>query len=124
MNDCIFCKIINGEIPSYKVYEDNNVLSFLSIDPEGYGHTLVIPKKHYVNYSDIPLDELNHINEVGKIVFDKIKTNLKPDGIRLVQNNGCIQEVKHYHLHLVPVFEIDKVGKKNFEEVLKNIKED
>ena len=124
MNDCVFCKIINGEIPSYKIYENDNVLSFLSIDPESYGHTLVIPKKHYVNYSDISLEELNHINEVGKIVFDKIKTNLKPDGIRLVQNNGCIQEIKHYHLHLVPVFEIDKVGEKNFEEVLKNIKED
>ena len=121
MNDCIFCKIVKGEIPSCKIYEDDNVLSFLSIDPEGYGHTLVIPKKHYTDYEDIPLEELNHINEAGKKVFDKIKTNLNPDGIRLVQNNGFIQEVKHYHLHIIPVFEENKEGKENFEEVMNEI---
>ena len=121
MNNCIFCKIINGEIPSYKVYEDDDVLSFLSIEPESYGHTLVIPKKHYVCYEDIPLEVLNKINNAGKIVYDKLNKNLKPDGIKLVQNNGIIQEVKHYHLHFVPIFTNKKEGEKDFEEVINAI---
>ena len=122
MNDCIFCKIIKKEIPSKIVYEDDYVLSFLSADPESYGHTLVIPKKHYVDYTDIPLEELNHINEAGKKVYNMLKENLKPNGIRLVQNNGIIQEIKHYHLHLVPIFSNSKDGKENLDEVLKTIK--
>lgn len=121
MNDCVFCKIVKGEIPSQKIYEDDNVLSFLSIDPDNYGHTLVIPKKHYKDYTDIPLEELNHINEIGKIVYDKIKNNLNPDGIRLLQNNGYIQEVKHYHLHIIPVYKNEKKGKENLEEVMNTI---
>lgn len=122
MNDCVFCKIISGEFSSYKVYEDDNTLAFLSIEPEGYGHTLVIPKKHYKDYSDIPVEILNNINETGKIVYEKINKNLKPAGIRLVQNNGFIQEVKHFHLHIVPVFSNKKDGEKDFDNVLKAIK--
>ena len=53
MNECLFCKIVKGEIPSYKVYEDENTLAFLDINPEGLGHTLVVPKKHFNNYEDI-----------------------------------------------------------------------
>ena len=121
MNDCVFCKIINGDIPSYKIYENDNVLAFLSIDPDYYGHSLVIPKKHYVDYTDISLEVLNQINEVGKIVFDKLNTNLKPDGIKLAQNNGFLQEVKHYHLHIIPTYKNEKEGKEKFEDVLKEI---
>lgn len=121
MNDCIFCKIIKGEIPSKKIYEDDYTLSFLSIDPDSYGHALVIPKKHYICYEDIPIEELSHINETGKIVYEKLIKNLKPNGIRLLQNNGIIQDVKHYHLHLVPVYTKEKEGKNNLEEVLKDI---
>ena len=104
MNDCVFCKIISGEFSSYKVYEDDNTLAFLSIEPESFGHTLVIPKNHYKDYEEIPVEVLNNINETGKNVYEKIKNNLKPNGIRLVQNNGSIQEVKHFHLHIIPVF--------------------
>ena len=110
MKDCLFCKIINKEIPCYKVYET-----------ESYGHTLVIPKKHFNNYEDIDLETIKKINEVGKIVYNKIKTNLHTDGIRLVQNNGIIQDVKHYHLHLVPIYKNDKDGKDDFDTVLKSI---
>ena len=122
MNDCVFCKIISGEFSSYKVYEDDNTLAFLSIDPESYGHTLVIPKKHYKDYEEIPTDVLNNINETGKKVYEKIKTNLKPGGIKLVQNNGIIQDVKHFHLHIIPIFSNKKDGEKDFDEVLKTIK--
>ena len=122
MNDCVFCKIISGEFSSYKVYEDDNTLAFLSIEPESFGHTLVIPKNHYKDYEEIPVEVLNNINETGKNVYEKIKNNLKPNGIRLVQNNGSIQEVKHFHLHIIPVFNNKKDGEKDFEEVLKEIK--
>ena len=121
MKDCLFCKIINKEIPCYKVYENDDVLAFLDINPESYGHTLVIPKKHYNNYEDIDLETIKKINEVGKIVYNKIKTNLHTDGIRLVQNNGIIQDVKHYHLHLVPIYKNDKDEKDDFDTVLKSI---
>ncbi len=121
MQDCVFCKIINGEFSSYKIYEDDNVLSFLSIEPNTYGHTLVIPKKHHVDYASIPVEELTNINKAGKIVYDKLNNNLKPDGIKLVQNNGVIQEVKHYHLHFIPIYNKEPQNKEDLETVLNNI---
>lgn len=122
MNDCVFCKIVSGEFSSYKIYEDDVVLSFLSIDPFKYGHTLIIPKKHFLDYTDIDLETLNHINKVGKEIFDRLNTNLKPDGIKLVQNNGTLQEVKHFHLHLIPWFDNNEPeGKEDFEKVLSEI---
>ena len=122
MNECLFCKIVKGEIPSYKVYEDENTLAFLDINPEGLGHTLVVPKKHFNNYEDIDLETIRYVNETGKIVFDKIMKGLNPDGIRLVQNNGIIQDVLHYHLHLVPVYRSDRENKDDFEKVLEMLK--
>ena len=122
MNECLFCKIVKGEIPSYKVYEDENTLAFLDINPEGLGHTLVVPKKHFNNYEDIDLETIRYVNETGKIVLDKIMKGLNPDGIRLVQNNGIIQDVLHYHLHLVPVYKSDRENKDDFEKVLEMLK--
>lgn len=122
MNECLFCKIVKGEIPSYKVYEDENTLAFLDINPEGLGHTLVVPKKHFNNYEDIDFETIRYVNETGKIVFDKIMKGLNPDGIRLVQNNGIIQDVLHYHLHLVPVYKSDRENKDDFEKVLEMLK--
>jgi len=122
MNECLFCKIVKGEIPSYKVYEDENTLAFLDINPEGLGHTLVVPKKHFNNYEDIDLETIRYVNETGKIVFDKIMKGLNPDGIRLVQNNGIIQDVLHYHLHLVPVYKSDRENKDDFKKVLEMLK--
>lgn len=121
MKDCLFCKIIKGEIPSYKVYEDDYTLAFLDINPEGLGHTLVIPKKHFDNYNDIDMKTIEHVNNAGKIVFNKIKDNLKPDGIRLVQNNGIIQDILHYHLHIVPVYKEDRENKDDFHDILKKL---
>ena len=123
MNDCIFCKIINKEIPSYKVYEDDEVLAFLDVNPTSYGHTLIVPKKHVLDYEEIDLETLNHINKVGKEVYVKLKEKLSPASIQLVQNNGKLQEVKHYHLHLTPYYNEDKQGKENIEEVHKKIME-
>ena len=119
--DCIFCKIINGEIPSYTLYEDNDVKVFLDVNPEANGHMLIIPKKHYTALKDIPLDTLTHIMEIAKKMENIIMDKLKADGLRLVQNNGFIQEVKHYHLHLIPAYQNkqDKKDPKEIYEILK-----
>lgn len=101
----IFCKIINGEIPSYKLYEDDNVLAFLDINPQTNGHTLIIPKKHYLDIDDITNETLEHIEETARYIKKLLTNKLNCDGITFVQNNGCCQEVKHYHLHLIPQYE-------------------
>ena len=101
----IFCKIINGEIPSYKLYEDEYVLAFLDISPQTNGHTLIIPKKHYLDFDDITDETLEHIKETAKYIKKLLTNKLSCDGITFVQNNGCCQEVKHYHLHLIPQYE-------------------
>ncbi len=102
--DCIFCKIINGEIPSSKIYEDDIIIAFLDINPDSFGHTLIIPKKHYKDLSDIDDNTLAHIMSTAKLLMQKIKDKLNCDGITLIQNNGDIQEVKHFHLHLKPFY--------------------
>lgn len=107
MENCIFCKIINKEIPCKLIYEDEIVMAFLDINPVSVGHTLIIPKKHYKDLDDIEENTINHIMKVAKELKIKIEENLKPDGLQLVQNNGNLQEVKHYHLHLIPNYEKD-----------------
>ena len=104
MNNCIFCKIINNEIPSYTLYEDEMVKVFLDINPERPGHTLIIPKTHFVDINDISIETLNHISLISKKTTTLLKEKLNYDGLRLVQNNGVLEEVKHYHLHLIPVY--------------------
>lgn len=117
--NCIFCKIIKGEIPSYTFYEDDIVKVFLDVNPNEEGHTLIIPKKHYTNIEDIPLETLTHINKISKDIYQLLKTKLKPDGLSLVQNNGSIQEVKHYHLHLIPHY-LNKTKRKQSKKYMKN----
>lgn len=109
--DCIFCKIAKGKIPSFKVYESNNVLSFLDINPLTKGHCLVIPKEHFENIFYIDKNILEEVISVGKIVSEKINKNLNSDGIRLSQSNGKVagQEVMHFHLHIIPRYKDDGI---------------
>lgn len=107
--DCIFCKINNGEIPSYTVYEDEIVRVMLDISPVSNGHMLIIPKAHYTNLEDISLDTLTHIMDVAKKMYSLLKEKLNVDGITLCQNNDYGQEVKHYHLHLIPRYKSDNI---------------
>ena len=100
--DCIFCKIINGDIPSYTIYENEYVKCFLDVNPLSDGHTLIVPKKHFKDLYDIDIETLNEIFKASKIVCELINKKLKPNGIRIVQNNGILQEVKHYHMHVLP----------------------
>ena len=102
--DCIFCKIINGEIPCMKIYENDYVLAFLDINPDCDGHTLIIPKKHFTDLGDIDLTTLEKINEAAKEIKNILEDKLNCIGISLLQNNGSVQEVKHYHLHLKPYY--------------------
>ena len=101
----IFCKIVNGEIPSYKLYEDETVLVFLDVNPDANGHTLIIPKKHYLDLYEIENNTLLHIMEIARKIGKLLEEKLHCNGITLIQNNGSVQEVKHYHLHLKPYYE-------------------
>lgn len=104
MENCIFCKIVRGEIPSIKVYEDDRVFVFEDINPISDGHTLVIPKKHAENIWEISPEDLSAIHLVSKKIAHAIKEVLQPIGIAFLQLNGkgAHQVVMHYHLHLVP----------------------
>lgn len=105
--NCIFCKIINGEISSYKIYEDDLVLAFLDVNPDSSGHTLIIPKEHYKDINDIDSNTLSHIMGIAKMLKKRFEEKLNIDGLTLIQNNGDIQEVKHFHLHLKPYYKND-----------------
>ena len=106
--ECLFCKIINGDIPCLKIYEDDIVIAFLDINPDSDGHTLIIPKKHFTDLDDIDLQTLNHINSVSKKLKKLLEDKLGCIGISLLQNNGSAQEIKHYHLHLKPFYKDKK----------------
>lgn len=122
--DCIFCKIANGEIPSYKVYEDDKVFAFLDANPDSDGHTLIIPKNHFTDLDDIDLDTLKSINSASKKIKKILEDKLKCTGISLLQNNGSVQEVKHYHLHLKPYYKgIKTMEMVKYPEFIKEPKE-
>lgn len=104
--DCIFCKIIDGSIPSYTIYEDEIVKVFLDINPLSNGHCLVIPKKHYLDLVEIDDEVLSHIMKVARKIKKLLEEKLNIDGLTLIQNNGEVQEVKHYHLHLKPYYNV------------------
>ena len=102
MNDCIFCKIVKKEIPADIVYENNDILSFLDINPATMGHVLIIPKEHYENIFDVPEDVLcKIIRAVKKISLALHKNN---EGVNVVQSNKKVagQFVDHIHFHVIP----------------------
>ena len=130
---CIFCKIIAGEIPAYKVYEDDDVLAFLDITPVNSGHTLVIPKKHYPNLLELPEEMACKIVSIIKKITPAILAGVVAKDFNLGLNNGKLsgQVVDHLHWHIMPRFEGDgydlwhgkSYGEGQAEEVLRKIKE-
>ncbi|MCP4667172.1 MAG: HIT family protein [Deltaproteobacteria bacterium] len=104
MEECIFCKIIKGEIPSFKVYEDDKVFAFEDINPISEGHTLVIPKNHAQDLWEIKGEDLTALHLASKKIIQAIKDALNPTGVACLQLNGrgANQVVMHYHLHLIP----------------------
>jgi histidine triad (HIT) family protein len=107
--DCIFCKIIAGDIPSHKVYEDHATLAFLDINPAQRGHTLVIPKQHAANLLAMPADALHAVARATQQVANQLQQVVQFDGLNVVQSNGeaAGQTVFHYHVHLIPRFAND-----------------
>ena len=108
-DDCIFCKIANGEIPSRTIYEDDDFRVILDMGPAAKGHALVMPKEHYADLFEIPEDLAMKAMRVGKLMAAKEKAALSADGFNLVQNNGetAGQTVPHFHLHLIPRYRED-----------------
>ncbi len=108
--NCIFCKIVKGEAPSFTIYEDENTKAFLSISQVTKGHTLVIPKKHYEDIFDTPEETLKEIIKTSKKVAFLLKNKLGAEGINLVNSSGGVaqQDVFHYHMHVIPRYSESK----------------
>ncbi|MEH7254189.1 HIT family protein, partial [Neobacillus niacini] len=104
MSECIFCKIVNGEIPAAKVFENEHVLAFLDISQVTKGHTLVIPKVHKENLFELTPEIAKNIFESVPAIANALKKEYQPLGLNLVNNNGehAGQTVFHFHMHLLP----------------------
>ncbi|CAA3905815.1 adenosine 5'-monophosphoramidase [Staphylococcus aureus] len=126
MSETIFGKILTGEIPSFKVYEDDYVYAFLDISQVTKGHTLLIPKKASANIFETDEETMKHIGAALPKVANAIKRAFNPDGLNIIQNNGefADQSVFHIHFHLIPRYEndIDGFGYKweTHEDILDN----
>ena len=109
---CIFCIIINGEIPAFKIYEDEYVLCFLDISQASEGHTLIVPKKHFENLFDVDQETLNHMAQAVKIVTNLLKEKLGVTDVNLLNNSGTNagQTVMHLHFHIIPRKEGDNIN--------------
>lgn len=110
-DDCIFCKIANGDIPSYCLYEDDSFKVILDIEPSSNGHGLIIPKSHADNLFELSDDDSSKALLVAKKVSPAIKQVLGCDGINILQNNGeaAGQTVNHFHIHIIPRYKNDTV---------------
>ncbi|MBR6949561.1 MAG: HIT domain-containing protein [Bacilli bacterium] len=124
MKDCIFCKIINNELPSKTLYEDETIKVIMNINPNTNGHLLVLPKKHVVNLMDTDNETINHmLNIVREKLYPMLKEKIKCEGLTLAQNNELGQEIKHYHLHLIPRYQNDNADFNYNKDILKDIEE-
>ncbi|MFX0142686.1 MAG: HIT family protein [Candidatus Hodarchaeota archaeon] len=103
-NDCIFCKIVEREISSKIIFENDFTIAFLDNAPISNGHTIIIPKNHYSNLEDISEDELSEVFKVTKKLAIRIHKNLQVDGYNILQNNfiAAGQVIKHFHVHIIP----------------------
>ena len=113
-DDCIFCKIAAGEIPSNTIYEDDSYRVILDLGPAARGHALILPKEHYADIYELPDEKAGEVFRLAKKMAGKMKSALRCDGFNVVQNNGEIagQTVFHFHMHLIPRYENDgqKIG--------------
>ena len=103
-DDCIFCKIAAGEIPSRKIYEDKDLIAIMELSPTSKGHSLIIPKEHYTNIYDIDEEIAGKVMKTAKKLATKMTVALNCDGFNLLQNNGetAGQTMFHFHMHLIP----------------------
>ena len=110
--NCIFCKIANGEIPSATLYEDEDFRVILDLSPASKGHALILPNEHYANLYELPDEVAAKVLIVAKNMITKMTKALGCDGYNIVQNNGeaAGQTVFHFHMHLIPRYKDDQVG--------------
>ena len=113
-DDCIFCKIANGEIPSKTLYEDEAFRVILDLGPASKGHALILPKDHYANLYEMPEEDAGAVMKLAKRMAAQMTERLGCEGFNLVQNNGELagQTVFHFHMHLIPRYRDDgqKIG--------------
>ncbi len=111
-DDCIFCKLANGEIPTATLYEDNDFRVILDLGPASKGHALILPKEHYDNLYELDDETASKVLVLAKKMITRMTKVLGCDGYNLVQNNGeaAGQTVHHFHLHLIPRYKDDQVG--------------
>ncbi len=107
--NCIFCEIAAHHASAEILFESENVISFLDINPVNYGHALVIPKNHYEVFADVPQHEFDELMYAVQKIFEAVKISLNADGINIVSNNGRAagQSVFHFHFHIIPRFDND-----------------
>lgn len=110
--ECIFCGIVDGEIPAYDLYEDDQVLAFLDVNPVAEGHALVIPKAHHERLTDLDAETTAAVFNAAREVAGALEAAFDPDGFNLLQSNGAAagQEVFHSHVHVVPRNEGDGIS--------------
>ena len=108
-DNCIFCKIANGEIPSKTLFEDDEFRVILDLGPAAKGHALILPKNHYANLYELPEETASKVMLLAKKMAMQMTDKLKCDGFNLVQNNGEVagQTVFHFHMHLIPRYKTD-----------------
>ena len=104
MDDCIFCKIIAGEIPAFIIHEDEESVAFMDINPATPGHVLILPKTHIRDIEELDEEQAGKLMMVAKAIGQKQKSALGADGFNIVQNNGKAagQTVPHFHIHVIP----------------------
>jgi len=107
--ECIFCNIVEKKSEAEIIFEDDNIVAFLDIQPINYGHTLVVPKKHYDNFLTVPSNELADIVNATQFISGAVKRSVKADGFNVITNNGesAGQTVYHFHFHVIPRFNED-----------------
>jgi len=118
--DCVFCKLVKGEIPSSKIYEDENNLAFLDVNPHAKGHTVVIPKEHRESFFDLGVEEVKGLWLAVKEVMGRLKEKLDPEGFNVGWNEGeeAGQVVPHLHVHIIPRYVGDGGG--SMHSIIKN----
>lgn len=109
--DCIFCKLAQGEIPSTTLYEDDDFRVFFDVNPATLGHCLIVPKEHYDDIFSMDEEVAGKLFVLAAKVAKELKKELKCDGLNLLQNNGVVagQTVFHFHVHIIPRYEGDQV---------------
>ncbi len=109
---CIFCRIARGEIPTNKVYEDQDVIAFLDINPASVGHTLVVSKEHFDDFTKAPKDVVSHVFQVAQLIAQACLVELKADGVNVITNIGKAagQSIGHFHVHVIPRYANDRIG--------------